>query len=123
MTTDKDELNDSRVFPQQRWDQYREVFRRAEVTYGTARDPKSGDVEIIAWDREIAPFGILFTMVHTLSYVHCGTPTASRASDYTPCLERKESGESAGDSQNQIGLIRYKRIEGDWYIYEFKNYS
>ncbi|SRR6266446_5321131 len=30
-TTDKEELNDLRVFPEQRWNQYREVFRRAKV--------------------------------------------------------------------------------------------
>ncbi|MGA9721646.1 MAG: hypothetical protein WBQ86_04265, partial [Candidatus Binatus sp.] len=113
-TTDDNELNESRVFPEQRWNQYREVFHRAEVAYGTARDPKSGDVEIATWDRELS-FGILFTMVHTLSYVHCGTPTSHRVSDYPPCLERKESGESAEDPQNHIGFIRYKRIEGDWY--------
>jgi hypothetical protein len=122
-TTDDDKLNDSRVFSEQRWNQYREVFRRAEVAYGTARDPKSGDVEITAWVRELAPFGVISTMVHTLSYVHCGAPTASRVSDYAPCLERKESGKKEEDPTNHIGLIRYKRIEGDWYLYEFKNYS
>ena len=62
-------------------------------------------------------------MVHTVSYLHCGTPTGSSVSHYAPCLERKESGESAEDPQNHIGLIQSKQIEGDWYIYEFKNYS
>lgn len=112
----------TRTWDQPRWNQYREIFRRAEVAYGTARDPKSGDVEITAWVYEDG-FGILFATDHTLSYLHCGTSTASRVSDYAPCLERKESGQNYEDPTNHIGLIRYKRIEGDWYLYEFKNYS
>jgi hypothetical protein len=123
-TTDKDEFNDLRVFPEQRWNQYREVFRRAGVAYGTSRVPKSGDVEICVWYRELTPFEIIPGMAtHSVSYLHCGPPAGSRFSDYAACLERKESGESAEDPQNHIGFIRYKRIEGDWYIYEFKNYS
>lgn len=99
------------IFSAQRWNQYREIFRRAAVPEGTSRDA-SDDIEIIAWTAGLAIAG------ESLSYVHCGK---NRSTDlekaYLPCIERKETGEF---HENDV-LIRYKRIEGDWYIYEFSN--
>jgi hypothetical protein len=93
----------------ERWNQYREIFRRAGVPKGTER--QSDDIEIIAWTAGLAIAGT------SLSYLHCGKSSAANQNFYPPCLERKESGriEENGD------LIRYKRIQGDWYIYEFSN--
>jgi hypothetical protein len=53
-----------------------------------------------------------------MSYIHCGKSlSADLDNTYLPCVERKESGES---SEKDV-FIRYKRIEGNWYIFEFSN--
>ena len=92
-----------------RWDQYREIFRLAEVPTGTQRGSKSCDVEIIAWTFGLAVAG------SSLSFVHCGKPSRDLVNDYLPCLERKDSGSKVEDGT----LIRYRKIQPDWYIYEF----
>jgi hypothetical protein len=93
----------------QRWNEYREIFRRAGVPMGTVR--QDGDIEILAWAAGLAIAGT------SLSYLHCGKSSAAIASIYPACRERRESGKI---QENDV-LIRYKRIEGDWYIYEFSN--
>ena len=100
-----------RAISDQRWNQYREIFRRAGVPKGTGRDG-SGDIEIIAWTAGLAIAGT------EMSYIHCGTSlSADLDNTYLPCVERKESGEF---SEKDV-FIRYKRIEGNWYIFEFSN--
>jgi hypothetical protein len=99
----------ARGISEQRWNQYREIFHRAGVPMGTAR--QSDDIEILAWAAGLAIAGT------SLSYLHCGKSSASIPSNYPPCRERKESGSI---EENDV-FIRYKRIEGDWYIYEFSN--
>jgi hypothetical protein len=100
-------LDRERQISEQRWNQYREIFHRAGVPMGTVR--QSDDIEIIAWAAGLAIAGT------SLSYLHCGNSSAGNF--YPPCRERKESGRI---EENDI-LIRYKRIQGDWYIYEFSN--
>lgn len=99
----------AREISEQRWNQYREIFRRAGVPMGTVR--QSDDIEIKAWAAGLAIAG------RSLSYVHCGKSSADIKSIYPPCRERKESGTF---EQNDV-FIRYRRIQGDWYIYEFSN--
>jgi hypothetical protein len=99
----------AREISEQRWNQYREIFHRAGVPMGTER--QSDDIEIMAWAAGLAIAGT------SLSYLHCGKSSAGIPSNYPPCDERKESGRI---EENDV-LIRYKRIEGDWYIYEFSN--
>jgi len=94
-----------------RWNQYREIFRHAGVPKGTSKD-SAGDIEIIAWTAGLAIAGT------TLSYVHCGKKTSTDLEKaLLPCIERKESGEL----REKDVFIRYKRIEGDWYIYQFSD--
>lgn len=98
-----------RGISEQRWNQYREIFHRAGVPMGTER--QSNDIEILVWAAGLAIAG------RSLSYLHCGKSSASTVSIYPPCRERKESGRI---EENDV-LMRYKRIQGDWYIYEFSN--
>jgi hypothetical protein len=100
-------LDRERQISEQRWDQYRAIFHRAGVPMGTER--QADDIEILAWAAGLSIAGT------SLSYVHCGKSSAGNF--YRPCLERKESGSI---EENDV-LIRYKRIQGDWYIYEFSN--
>ena len=100
-------IDRGRDISEQRWNQYREIFDRAGVPMGTQR--QSNDIEIIAWAT-----GLVIGET-SLSYLHCGKSPAGNF--YPPCRERKESGSVEA---NDV-LIRYKRIEGDWYIYEFSN--
>src|SRR6267154_362261 len=65
----------------------------------------------MAWAAGLAIAGT------SLSYLHCGKSSAGNVNFYPPCRERKGSGRI---EENGV-LIRYKRIQGDWYIYEFSN--
>jgi hypothetical protein len=93
---------------EQRWNQYREIFRRADVPIGTQRGEKSNDIEIVAWAAGLSIAG------ESVSYLRCGKPSAGLVNAYPPCLERKESGRIDENGH----LIRYRRIEGDWYIFD-----
>jgi len=69
-----------------RWNQYREIFRLAGVPKGTSRD-SAGDIEIIAWTAGLAIAGT------TLSYVHCGKKTSTdleKALFYPASSERNQ---------------------------------
>ena len=100
-----------RQISEQRWNQYRECFRRAGVPMGTASD-EANDIEILVWAAGLAIAG------RSLSYVHCENKTAHNFSNsYEPCFEHKESGSFDGGGH----VIRYKRIEGDWYIFDYSN--
>lgn len=93
----------------QRWNLYREIFRRADVPTGTWKDKNSNDILIGVW-----AFGLAIA-AKTVGYVHCGKPSAGIVNLYRPCLERKESGKI----NEKDDFIRYKQIEPDWYIYEY----
>lgn len=101
--------------PEQRWNQYRELFKRAGVAY--AQIDAWRDIEIVA--RPSIQFrkealSLSYAGGTDVSYVHCGSerPT-DPVKAYLPCVERKESGEFRDDV-----WLRYERIEGDWYILE-----
>lgn len=89
-----------------RWNQYREIFSRADVPMGTWGAKNSNDILIGVW-----AFGSVVAG-RTVGYVHCGKPSPGVVNVYPPCLEQKESGKI---DKNDV-LIRYKRIEPDWYI-------
>ena len=100
----------------QRWNQYRELFQRAGVPDGTKRDAL-GDIEIVAFpdiEFSIPAASLSYAGGTSLSYVHCGNELATDPTKaYLPCVERKESSEF-----RDTVWLRYKRIEGDWYILE-----
>jgi hypothetical protein len=103
--------------PQQRWNQYRELFQRAGVAF-TQGDSRAG-IGIVARPSiqlSIEALSLSYAGGTDVRYVHCGSerPTDPEKA-YLPCVERKESGE-LGDHDHV--WLRYKRIEGDWYILE-----
>jgi len=99
-----------RQISDQRWNQYREMFRRADVPMGTQRGVYPDDIEIMVWATGLSIAG------DSLSYLHCGKP-AKISDRYLPCIERKDSGKF----ENGDVFIRYKRIVGEWYLFEFAN--
>src|ERR1700734_2412376 len=51
-----------------RWEDYRNVFRKADAQDGTTRRQKSSDVIINVWSWGIVPAGV------GVGYLHCGKP-------------------------------------------------
>lgn len=101
--------------PQQRWNQYRELFQRAGVDF-IQGDSRSGIGIVVrpSIQFSIKALSLSYGGGTDVRYIHCGSerPTDPTKA-YLPCIERKESGESRDDMS-----LRYKRIEGDWYILE-----
>jgi hypothetical protein len=95
----------------QRWNLYREIFRRADVPTGTSKEKNSNDILIGVWGFGLSIAG------KTVGYLHCGKPSPGIVNLYPPCLQRKESGKI----NENYDFIRYKRIEPGWYIYEYDN--
>jgi hypothetical protein len=101
--------------PQPRWNQYRELFQRAGVDF-TQGDSRGG-IGIVVRSSIVFSIKMLsfsYAGGTDVRYVHCGSerPTDPEKA-YLPCVERKESGEL----RDHVWL-RYKRIEGDWYVLE-----
>lgn len=101
--------------PQPRWNQYRELFQRAGVAF--AQGDSRGGVGIVVRPSIVFSIKVLslsYAGGTDVRYVHCGSvrPTDPEKA-YLPCVERKESGELRDHVR-----LRYKRIEGDWYILE-----
>ncbi len=99
----------------QRWNQYRDLFQRAGVAF--IQGDSRGGIGIVARPSiqfSIKALSLSYAGGTDVRYVHCGSerPTDPTKA-YLPCVERKESGESRDDM-----WLRYKRIEGDWYILE-----
>ena len=104
-----------RGISEQRWNQYRELFQRAGVAF-TQGDPRGG-IGIVArpsFQFSIKALSLSYAGGTDVRYVHCGNePATDPTKAYLPCVERKESGEL----RDHV-WVRYKRIEGDWYILE-----
>jgi hypothetical protein len=99
----------------QRWNQYRDLFQRAGVAF--IQGDSRGGIGIVARPSirfSIEALSLSYGGGTDVRYVHCGSerPTDPKKA-YLPCIERKESGELRDDVS-----LRYKRIEGDWYILE-----
>jgi hypothetical protein len=104
-----------RGISEQRWNQYRELFQRAGVAF-TQGDPRGG-IGIVArpsFQFSIEALSLSYAGGTDVRYVHCGNePATDPTKAYLPWGERKESGEL----RDHV-WVRYKRIEGDWYILE-----
>lgn len=93
-----------------RWDEYREIFRRAHFDAGASRG--ENDVMVIVWSSGIVAGG------GSISYLHCGANSSKDSEPREPaCVERNESGRGHyGNSTSNV--YRYKKIRNDWYILE-----
>ncbi len=99
----------------QRWNQYRDLFQRAGAAF--IQGDSRGGIGIVARPSiqfSIKALSLSYGGGTDVRYVHCGSerPTDPTKA-YLPCIERKEFGELRDDMS-----LRYKRIEGDWYILE-----
>jgi hypothetical protein len=96
-----------------RWDEYRGLLEKAGVL-GIGRSNKSSDVSIDVHSAGILPYSI------HIEYVHCGNPDHGYAATEPPCVERQESGSGIVEGRDPY---RYKRLSGDWYLYEWRFYD
>lgn len=91
---------------QQRWEQYRNLFRRSGLSQGLRRDADSGDIFLI-----VKSFGLLERGISN-GYLHCGQGQPHR---YAPCSSSQAAGEhpySRGDE-----AYSFRRLADGWYVY------
>ena len=97
---------------EERWDEYRKVFRRADFDGGVTRWGK--DVKVGVWSWGIVPAGV------SISYLHCGSPSKESTSQDPACTERKDTGTGKYGNSSSFGY-RYKKLTDGWYILEESN--
>lgn len=100
----------SEGMPQQRWEQYRRLFRKVHLSQGLRRDPASGDIFLI-----VQSFGIL-DRGYSNGFLHCG---AGPSHLYPACSSIRTSGRhrySPGPGESP-GYV-FQRIAKDWYVYQ-----
>jgi hypothetical protein len=115
-TRRNDNWNENRREPEwgisrQRWDEYRTLFRRAGLPNGAQRED-FGEIELFVWDVVLSIAG------RSVGYLHCGSPdkTPAHAFETSPCSGHRDKGEI----RNKSMIYRYKRITGDWYIFDWR---
>ena len=94
-----------------RWDQYRAEFHQARLHNGTMRLANSSDVKLLVWS-----FGLV-TGGSSVSYLHCGTPTAGLKHLDPPCQGDLDSGSGTSGEES----YRFKRLTDRWFIYQESN--
>jgi hypothetical protein len=97
-----------------RWNDYREIFSHTGFKSGMTRPEKSSDIFILVWTWGIVPAGI------SVRYLHCGLPRNGYTHTEPPCIEMRDSGTGMYGNSTSFGY-RYRKISGDWYIYEQSN--
>jgi len=95
----------------ERWDDYRNIFRKVGAKDGTTRRQKSSDVVIDIWSWGIVPAGV------GVGYLHCGQSRNGYSHTEEPCIENRDSGNGMHGQSKSYGY-RYRKIAPDWYIYE-----
>jgi hypothetical protein len=91
---------------QERWDEYRRLFSRNDITQGIQRDPETTDAFII-----VGSFGLL-NRVHSNGYLYCGPGPSHR---YPTCSSPQSFGEhrySPGDE-----AYPFRKLADRWYAY------
>jgi len=90
----------------ERWDEYRRLFSRNDITQGIERDPATRDAFIL-----VKSFGILENGT-TSGYLYCGPGPAHV---YPPCSSSQPTGDhpySPGDE-----AYSYRKLTDHWYAY------
>jgi hypothetical protein len=91
-----------------RWNEYKGIFKRAEIPRGVIRDRLSGETMIYAWTwGEPVPLA-------GKAFVHCGKPAKGEGYMLPPCVEGKEWGRR----DDGVRHTRYKELDGRWYLFE-----
>ncbi len=91
---------------QERWDEYRRLFARNDITQGIERDPESGDAFILVKSVGLLDSG------SSNGYLYCGPGPKHR---YPPCSSSQVVGEhpyAPGDE-----AYSYRKLADRWYAY------
>ncbi|HLW53018.1 MAG TPA: hypothetical protein VKW06_09245 [Candidatus Angelobacter sp.] len=91
---------------QERWDEYRRLFARNDITQGIERDPETGDAFII-----VNSVGLL-NRGHSNGYLYCGPGPKHR---YPPCLSSQPSGEHPYKRGDEA--FSFRKLADRWYAY------
>jgi len=94
---------------ERRWDEYRKIFKRADIDDGVSR--QGDDVKVLVWSWGIVPAGA------SISYLHCGSPPKESIFRDPACVERKETGTGMYGQSSSFGY-RYKKLTDEWYVLE-----
>jgi hypothetical protein len=90
-----------------RWEEYRSLFRRAEVVGGITRKHNSADIEVGGWgSRFLGDWKMT-------SYLFCGPENNGLTHSAPPCVEPGQEGSLDEESR----IHSYEKIARDWYIY------
>ncbi len=90
----------------ERWDEYRRLFARNNITQGIQRDPATGDAFIL-----VESVGLL-NRGHSNGYLHCG-PGPNHV--YAPCFSTQPSGEHPYKPGDEA--YSFRRLADRWYAY------
>jgi hypothetical protein len=89
---------------QQRWDEYRRLFKTTGLSGGLARSQYGKQVFFIAFSWGMMERGA------SLGYAYCGESIGSIPEALPPCEDHKDSLEG--------NTYRYEKIAANWYIFE-----
>jgi len=92
-----------------RWDEYKELFSRADIKNAAVSGWKSNESALVvySWGN--------FPSSESVGYLHCGQPDHGYAPAEPACIERKDSGVGMYGHSSSFGY-RYKKIAKDWFI-------
>jgi hypothetical protein len=91
---------------QERWDEYRRLFARNDITQGIQRDPESGDAFIL-----VKSVGLL-NRGSSNGYLYCGPGPKHR---YPPCSSSQAVGEHSYAPGDEA--YSYRKLADRWYAY------
>ena len=77
---------------EQRWDEYRRIFKQADFRDGVTR--WGNDVKVGVWSWGTVPAGI------SVNYLHCGAPSKESVA---ACIERKDTGAGKYANSSSFG--------------------
>lgn len=91
---------------EERWDEYRRLFARNDITQGVQRDPDSGDAFIL-----VESVGLL-NRGYSNGYLYCGPGPKHR---YPPCSSSQAVGEHSYGPGDEA--YSYRKLADRWYAY------
>ncbi len=91
---------------QERWNQYRRLFGRNDISQGIQHDPQTGDAFIMVQSTGLLDRG------YSNGYLYCG-PGPKHA--YPPCYSSKPSGEHPYKEGDEG--YSYRKLADRWYAY------
>jgi hypothetical protein len=94
--------------PTERWNQYRKLFSKDNISQGVERDTVSGDQFILVDSEGILDSGV------SVGYVLCSLGAKHR---YPPCVLGGDRGSQEYSENPRRDAYEYRHLTGRWYVY------